>query len=130
MSLSEKERNEVGLQYQNDAIVRRVLDSRVICPAQAGRNGGRRLSFHWRLWNPKRVYSWEWRLRGLLWQSCCIARVSRALRASAPKIECAGIARSMGRGGSEKMSRALFADAEAKLAVCGENAKRIHAMSL
>jgi ATPase family associated with various cellular activities (AAA) len=138
MSLSGKQRNEAfssdfqstvgGLQPQIDAIVRRVLDGRVIRPADADEKIPDGTTAELAL---AAMESEELALlgltpvRGLLLygppgcgKTALAREISRALRARAPKIVSAPELLDRWVGGSEKLVRALFADAEAELAAC------------
>jgi vesicle-fusing ATPase len=138
MSLSGKQRNEAfssdfqstvgGLQPQIDAIVRRVLDGRVIRPADADEKTPDGTTAELAL---AAMESEELALlgltpvRGLLLygppgcgKTALAREISRALRARAPKIVSAPELLDRWVGGSEKLVRALFADAEAELAAC------------
>jgi len=153
VSLSGRERNEAfqsdfrssvgGLQPQINAIVRRVLDGRVIRPAEEGAIGGGQ--------NSKTttgdstttelalaaMEAEELALlgltpvRGLLLygppgtgKTLLAREISRSLRARAPKIVSAPELLDRWVGGSEKLVRALFADAESELAACnGDSTK-------
>jgi len=144
MSLSGKERNEAfasdfqscvgGLQPQIDAIVRRVLDGRVIRPADADEKEQDGTTAELALAS---MESEELAIlgltpvRGLLLygppgcgKTALAREISRALRARAPKIVSAPELLDRWVGGSEKLVRALFADAEAELAACGGDARK------
>lgn len=152
MSLSGRDRNEAfesdfrtavgGLRPQIEAIVRRVLDGRVIRPAEivdAERASG--------LNDAVDATSAELSLaaseadelallgltpvRGLLLygppgcgKTALAREISRALRARSPKIVSAPELLDRWVGGSEKLIRSLFADAEAELASVGGDASR------
>lgn len=144
MSLSGKQRNEAfssdfrssvgGLQPQIDAIVRRVLDGRVIRPADADEKVQDGTTAELAL---AAMESQELALlgltpvRGLLLygppgcgKTALAREISRALRARAPKIVSAPELLDRWVGGSEKLVRALFADAEAELAACNGDATK------
>lgn len=144
MSLSGKERNEAfasdfqstvgGLQPQIDAIVRRVLDGRVIRPADADEKEQDGTTAELALAS---MESEELAILGLtpvrgllLWgppgcgKTALAREISRSLRARAPKIVSAPELLDRWVGGSEKLVRALFADAEAELAACGGDASK------
>jgi vesicle-fusing ATPase len=151
-SLSGKDRNEAfrsdfrstvgGLQPQIESIVRRVLDGRVIRPAEEASQGGddtaasggdettTELSM-------AALEAEELSLlglspvRGLLLygppgcgKTALAREISRSLRARAPKIVSAPELLDRWVGGSEKLTRALFADAEAELAACNGDATK------
>ncbi|KAL7558658.1 hypothetical protein ACA910_010034 [Epithemia clementina (nom. ined.)] len=161
LSLSGHERNEAfrsgfqssvgGLQPQIDAIVRRVLDGRVIRPAddsddygrrrRSSVNGGDAASFnddkisHELAWNALEAEELALigltPVRGLLLygppgcgKTALAREISTALRARAPKIVSAPELLDRWVGGSEKLVRALFADAEAELAACNGDATK------
>jgi vesicle-fusing ATPase len=139
-SLSGKERNEAfrsefrssvgGLQPQIESIVRRVLDGRVIRPAEdqsQGDDGDKTTNEL----STAALEAEELSLlglspvRGLLLygppgcgKTALAREISRALRARAPKIVSAPELLDRWVGGSEKLTRALFADAESELAAC------------
>jgi hypothetical protein len=151
-SLSGKDRNEAfrsdfrstvgGLQPQIESIVRRVLDGRVIRPAEEASQGGddtatsggdetsTELSM-------AALEAEELSLlglspvRGLLLygppgcgKTALAREISRSLRARAPKIVSAPELLDRWVGGSEKLTRLLFADAEAELAACNGDATK------
>lgn len=126
-----------GLSKQIDAIVRRVLDGRVLRPADFPPG----VSSDWDDTTQNLVAtSLEAAelsmlglepVRGLLLfgppgcgKTALAREISRALRARAPKIVAAPELLDRWVGGSEKAVRALFADAEAELAACGGDATR------
>jgi vesicle-fusing ATPase len=144
MSLSGKDRNEAfasdfqssvgGLQSQIDAIVRRVLDGRVIRPAdsdekeQDGTTAELALAS---MESEELAILGLTPVRGLLLygppgcgKTALAREISRALRARTPKIVSAPELLDRWVGGSEKLVRALFADAEAELAVCNGDATK------
>jgi vesicle-fusing ATPase len=144
MSLSGKQRNEAfssdfqssvgGLQPQINAIVRRVLDGRVIRPADADEKAQDGTTAELAL---AAMESEELALlgltpvRGLLLygppgcgKTALAREISRALRARAPKIVSAPELLDRWVGGSEKLVRALFADAEVELAACNGDATK------
>lgn len=149
VSLSGKERNDAfqsdfqstvgGLQSQIDAIVRRVLDGRVIRPAEEdsiGPNATRGDSTTTNLAQAA-MEAEELALlgltpvRGLLLygppgcgKTALARQISIALRARAPKIVSAPELLDRWVGGSEKLVRALFSDAEAELAACNGDATK------
>jgi vesicle-fusing ATPase len=138
MSLSGKQRNEAfcsdfqstvgGLQPQIDAIVRRVLDGRVIRPADADdrtKDGTAAELALAAMESEELALLGLTPVRGLLLygppgcgKTALAREISRALRARAPKIVSAPELLDRWVGGSEKLVRALFADAEAELAAC------------
>lgn len=153
-SLSGKERNEAfrsdfqstvgGLQPQIESIVRRVLDGRVIRPAQDGApldvdgvaatNGSDDTATEL---STAALEAEELSLlglspvRGLLLygppgcgKTALAREISRALKARAPKIVSAPELLDRWVGGSEKLVRGLFADAEAELAACNGDATK------
>jgi len=148
MVLSGRQRNEAftdnfkssvgGLSTQIESIVRRVLDGRVIRPADPDDttpytpNSPPPSSL-----TTASLESSELSLlgltpvRGLLLygppgcgKTALARELSRALRARAPKILSAPELLDRWVGGSERLVRELFADAEAELAVCGGDAGR------
>jgi len=149
ISLSGKERNEAfqsdfqsavgGLQPQIDAIVRRVLDGRVIRPAEVDSTGvnattGDSTTTELAL---AAMEAEELSLlgltpvRGLLMygppgcgKTALAREISRALRARALKIVSAPELLDRWVGGSEKLVRALFVDAETELAACQGDATK------
>ena len=146
-SMSGRQRNEAfrsdfqstvgGLQTQIDAIVRRVLDGRVIRPAQDDneeREGQDEVS---QQLSTASLEAEELKVlgltpvRGLLMygppgcgKTVLAREISRALRAREPKIVAAPELLDRWVGGSEKLLRELFVDAEAELAVCQGDASR------
>jgi vesicle-fusing ATPase len=120
-----------GLQPQIDAIVRRVLDGRVIRPADgAGDQTSRALAVA-ALEAEELSLLGLTPVRGLLLygppgcgKTALVRELSRALRARAPKIIAAPELLDRWVGGSEKAVRALFADAEAELASCNGDAAK------
>jgi vesicle-fusing ATPase len=144
MSLSGKERNEAftsdfrsavgGLQPQIDAIVRRVLDGRVIRPADADEKeqDGTTAELALATMEAEELAILGLSpVRGLLLygppgcgKTALAREISRSLRARAPKIVSAPELLDRWVGGSEKLVRALFADAEAELAPCGGDASK------
>ena len=149
VSLSGKERNEAfqsdfqstvgGLQPQIDAIVRRVLDGRVIRPAEDDSTGVNATSGD-STTTELALAAMEAEelallgltpVRGLLMygppgcgKTALAREISRSLRARAPKIVSAPELLDRWVGGSEKLVRSLFADAEAELAACnGDSTK-------
>eukprot|EP00985_Skeletonema_marinoi_P007762 scaffold3453_cov230-Skeletonema_marinoi.AAC.14 len=165
ISLSGSDRNEAftsgfqqrvgGLGKQIDAIVRRVLDGRVIRPAEMDENGnllsykeakqqpgadGDELGY---LDNASKQLSLAaleaeelsllglTPVRGLLLygppgcgKTALAREIAIALCARAPKIVSAPELLDRWVGGSEKLVRELFADAEAELAACGGDSTR------
>ncbi|KAL7434255.1 hypothetical protein ACHAXM_003966 [Skeletonema potamos] len=163
ISLSGNDRNEAfssgfqrrvgGLGKQIDAIVRRVLDGRVIRPAEVDGNGnllsykeakeqtkGDELGY---LDNTSKQLSLAaleaeelsllglTPVRGLLLygppgcgKTALAREIAIALCARAPKIVSAPELLDRWVGGSEKLVRELFADAEAELAACGGDSTR------
>ena len=146
ISLSGSERNEAfesdfrssvgGLQKEIDAIIRRVLDGRVLRPAQedAGKNGE---DLTQTAMSMAAMEAEELAVlgltpvRGLLLygppgcgKTALAREISKALRARTPKIVSAPELLDRWVGGSEKLVRALFADAEAELAACNGDATR------
>ena len=132
-----------GLQPQIDAIVRRVLDGRIIRPAEltdalsaAAENNSDKDETTIALASAS-ADAEELALlgltpvRGLLLHGppgcgkTALAReISRALRAREPKIVSAPELLDRWVGGSERLVRLLFADAEAELAACNGDASR------
>ena len=147
ISLAGSERNDAfesdfrstvgGLQKEIDAIIRRVLDGRVLRPAQedAGNTGEEDLTE-----TAMSMAAMEAEelavlgltpVRGLLLygppgcgKTALAREISKALRARTPKIVSAPELLDRWVGGSEKLVRALFADAEAELAACNGDATR------
>jgi vesicle-fusing ATPase len=145
-SLSGKDRNDAfrkdfkssvgGLQTQIDAIVRRVLDGRVIRPADDlpthddGDSSSQQLSTA-SLEAEELAMLGLSAVRGLLLygppgtgKTLLAREISRALRARSPKIVSAPELLDRWVGGSEKLVRGLFADAEAELAACNGDATK------
>jgi vesicle-fusing ATPase len=151
-SLSGKDRNEAfrsdfrstvgGLQPQIESIVRRVLDGRVIKPAEeasqgdgdSASSGGDETTTEL---STAALEAEELSLlglspvRGLLLygppgcgKTALAREISRSLRARAPKIVSAPELLDRWVGGSEKLTRLLFADAEAELAACNGDATK------
>jgi vesicle-fusing ATPase len=125
-----------GLQKQIDAIVRRVLDGRVIRPAAEGDNGVAADETSTAL-SAAALESEELAalgltpVRGLLLygqpgtgKTLLARQIAKALRARAPKIVSAPELLDRWVGGSEKLVRGLFAEAEAELAACNGDATR------
>jgi vesicle-fusing ATPase len=123
-----------GLQKQIDAIVRRVLDGRVIRPAEADSQRDDETA---QGLSTVSLEAQELALlglspvRGLLLygppgcgKTVLAREISRALRARSPKIVSAPELLDRWVGGSEKLVRALFAEAEAELAVCNGDATK------
>jgi vesicle-fusing ATPase len=146
-ALSGKDRNEAfqsdfrsavgGLQPQIEAIVRRVLDGRVIRPAEVVDQEITNDDETTRALAVAAMEAEELSLlglspvRGLLLygppgcgKTALARELSRALRARQPKIVSAPELLDRWVGGSEKLVRALFAEAEAELAVCNGDASR------
>jgi len=147
ISLSGKERNEAfasdftltvgGLSSQIDAIVRRVLDGRVLRPADEDDNVGDEGDSTSAQLSLASIEAEELALlgltpvRGLLLygppgcgKTALAREISRALRARSPKIVSAPELLDRWVGGSEALVRSLFADAEAELAACNGDASR------
>jgi len=125
-----------GLQKQIDAIVRRVLDGRVIRPALEGDNGliadetSTALAAA-ALESEELAALGLTPVRGLLLygqpgtgKTLLARQIAKALRARAPKIVSAPELLDRWVGGSEKLVRGLFAEAEAELAACNGDATR------
>jgi vesicle-fusing ATPase len=125
-----------GLQFQIDAIVRRVLDGRVIRPAQEDDGSIEKDEMTTAL-TTATLEAQELAVlgltpvRGLLLygppgtgKTLLARNLSRALRARAPKIVSAPELLDRWVGGSEKMVRSLFTEAEAELAACNGDATR------
>jgi vesicle-fusing ATPase len=119
-----------GLQKQIDAIVRRVLDGRVIRPAQEDDNAVEEDETSTAL-AMTALEAEELSVLGLTpvkglllygppgtGKTLLARQISRALRARAPKIVSAPELLDRWVGGSEKLVRGLFAEAEAELAAC------------
>lgn len=128
--------NVGGLQKQIDSIVRRVLDGRVIRPADEDDNGADKDETATALAQTA-MESEELAalgltpVRGLLLygppgtgKTLLARQISRSLRARTPKIVSAPELLDRWVGGSEKLVRGLFAEAEAELAVCNGDATR------
>mmetsp|Transcript_1627 Transcript_1627/g.3482 ORF Transcript_1627/g.3482 Transcript_1627/m.3482 type:complete len:791 (-) Transcript_1627:905-3277(-) len=138
-----------GLQPQIDAIVRRVLDGRILRPAdpeemerqkQTSRNDDDDDTENDIISQELAANALEAEelamigltpVRGLLLygppgcgKTALAREISRALRARAPKIVSAPELLDRWVGGSEKLVRSLFADAEAELAACQGDASR------
>lgn len=123
--------NQVGgLQSQIDSIVRRVLDGRIIRPASEDDNGVKDDEISTSL-AAAAMESEELAalgltpVRGLLLygppgtgKTLLARQISKALRARAPKIVSAPELLDRWVGGSEKLVRGLFGEAEAELAAC------------
>jgi len=154
LALAGKDRNDAfrsdfesrvgGLQPQIDAIARRVLDGRVIRPATDERprtsstaSSDDALDETASNLAAAALEAEELALlgltpvRGLLMygpsgcgKTALAREISRALRARAPKIVAAPELLDRWVGGSEKMVRELFADAEAELAACSGDATK------
>jgi vesicle-fusing ATPase len=146
ISQSGKDRNDAfqadfqtsvgGLQKQINAIVRRVLDGRVIRPADEENNGADQDETSSALVSTA-MESEELAalgltpVRGLLLygppgtgKTLLARQIARALRARAPKIVSAPELLDRWVGGSEKLVRGLFVEAENELAVCNGDATR------
>lgn len=155
-SLSGKDRNDAfrsdfqtavgGLKPQIEAIVRRVLDGRVIRPAEsadrvqaalADGSSAQPMDDTAQNWNTAALEAEELALlgltpvRGLLLygppgcgKTALAREISRALKARTPKIVAAPELLDRWVGGSERAVRALFADAEAELAACQGDATK------
>ncbi|KAL7451136.1 hypothetical protein ACHAWC_002980 [Mediolabrus comicus] len=163
LSLSGNDRNEAfvdgfqqrvgGLGTQIDAIVRRVLDGRVIHPAEMDEKGNllsykeakeqtsaQELEYLDGASKQLSIAALEAEelsllgltpVRGLLLygppgcgKTALAREIAIALRARAPKILSAPELLDRWVGGSEKLVRELFADAEAELAACGGDSAR------
>jgi vesicle-fusing ATPase len=145
-ALSGKARNEAfqsdfrsavgGLQPQIEAIVRRVLDGRVIRPAEVvdlemtSDETTRALALAAMEAEELSLLGLS-PVRGLLLygppgcgKTALARELSRALKARQPKIVSAPELLDRWVGGSEKLVRALFSDAEAELAACNGDASR------
>lgn len=148
-SLSGKDRNDAfrsdfqssvgGLQDQINAIVRRVLDGRVIRPADvdnektqtiAGDDTNQQLSVA-SLEAEELALLGLTPVRGLLLfgppgcgKTALARQISLSLKARSPKIVSAPELLDRWVGGSEKLVRALFSDAEAELASCNGDATK------
>jgi vesicle-fusing ATPase len=125
-----------GLQKQIGAIVRRVLDGRVIRPVSEGDNGVAADETSSAL-AAAALESEELAalgltpVRGLLLygppgtgKTLLARQIAKALRARAPKIVSAPELLDRWVGGSEKLVRGLFADSEAELAACNGDPTR------
>ena len=153
-SLSGKDRNDAfrstfqssvgGLQPQIDAIVRRVLDGRIIRPADPdddpksiSDSANSELDSISQDLTSTALEAEELALIGLTpvkglllygppgcGKTALAREISRALKARAPKIVSAPELLDRWVGGSEKATRQLFADAEAELAACNGDASR------
>ena len=119
-----------GLQNEIDAIVRRVLDGRVLRPADDDESSGIRDLTQEQL-STAAMEAEELELlglspvRGLLLygppgcgKTALAREISKALRARTPKIVSAPELLDRWVGGSEKLVRSLFIEAEAELASC------------
>ncbi len=144
ISQSGKQRNDAfredfqytvgGLQKQIDAIVRRVLDGRVLRPAQEGDNGTDETSTALAaaaMESEELAALGLTPVRGLLLygppgtgKTLLARQIARALRARTPKIVSAPELLDRWVGGSEKLVRGLFAEAEAELAACNGDATK------
>ncbi|KAG7348395.1 ATPase AAA, CDC48 subfamily protein [Nitzschia inconspicua] len=119
-----------GLQPQIDAIVRRVLDGRVLRPAQeyggvAGEDEMTTSLSKAAMEAEELAVLGLTPVRGLLLygppgtgKTLLARQIARALRAREPKILSAPELLDRWVGGSEKLVRSLFAEAEAELAAC------------
>ena len=147
-ALSGKSRNEAfksdfvstvgGLQPQIDSIVRRVLDGRIIRPAEVVDNTAVEGEDETTVELANASADAEelallglTPVRGLLLygppgcgKTALAREISRALKARAPKIVAAPELLDRWVGGSERLVRLLFADAEAELAACNGVATR------
>ncbi|KAL7482321.1 hypothetical protein ACHAW6_007992 [Cyclotella cf. meneghiniana] len=165
-TLQGRERNEAfasdfrhrvgGLGPQIDAIVRRVLDGRVIRPAEVDANGnllsfrdakeltgkgqqqdGFHLEDSSKLLSMAALEAQELEILGLTpvkglllygppgcGKTALAREIARALKARAPKIVAAPELLDRWVGGSERLVRELFHDAEAELAACNGDATR------
>jgi vesicle-fusing ATPase len=152
ISQSGKDRNDAfgsdfktsvgGLQPQIDAIVRRVLDGRVLRPVQEddNNNAAAAAAFKDETASALSMAAMEAEelailgltpVRGLLLygppgtgKTLLARQIARALRARTPKIVSAPELLDRWVGGSEKLVRGLFADAEAELATCNGDATK------
>ena len=118
--------NVGGLQPQIDAIVRRVLDGRVYRSEDGESLGSQSLM------EAKELESLGLTaVRGLLLygppgcgKTALAREISNALRARQPKVVAAPELLDRWVGGSEKLIRGLFAEAEAELRACGGDASK------
>ncbi|CAJ1939195.1 unnamed protein product [Cylindrotheca closterium] len=147
ISQSGKDRNDAfesdfktsvgGLGNQIDAIVRRVLDGRVIRPADEDSNNQDSSDDTATALTTAAMEAEELSVlgltpvRGLLLygppgtgKTLLARQIAKALRARAPKIVSAPELLDRWVGGSEKLVRGLFAEAEAELAACNGDATR------
>lgn len=116
-----------GLNSQIEAIVRRVLDGRVIRPAEEEVSGDSNLDLTKTVMEAETLAQLGLSpVKGVLLHGppgtgkTLLAReISQALRARAPKIIAAPELLDRWVGGSEKLVRGLFIEAEAELAACG-----------
>jgi len=126
-----------GLQPQIDAIVRRVLDGRVIRPADENEGGRTVDETMSHVTSSTALEAEELEMlglspvRGLLLygppgcgKTALAREIAVALRARTPKIVSAPELLDRWVGGSEKLVRLLFADAEAELAACNGDATK------
>jgi vesicle-fusing ATPase len=127
-----------GLQPQIDSIVRRVLDGRIIRPAEVvdklARDGDDETTIALATASSdaeELALLGLTPVRGLLLygppgcgKTALAREISRALRAREPKIVSAPELLDRWVGGSERLVRLLFADAEAELAACNGDATR------
>jgi vesicle-fusing ATPase len=147
ISQSGKDRNDAfesdfktsvgGLQPQIDAIVRRVLDGRVLRPVQEDSDNTVSKDETTSALSMAAMEAEELAVlgltpvRGLLLygppgtgKTLLARQIARALRARTPKIVSAPELLDRWVGGSEKLVRGLFADAEAELAICNGDATK------
>ncbi|KAL3911223.1 MAG: hypothetical protein SGILL_007366 [Bacillariaceae sp.] len=126
-----------GLQSQIDAIVRRVLDGRVLRPAQEDNGNYVEKDEMTTALTTAAMEAQELAVlgltpvRGLLLygppgtgKTLLARQIARALRAREPKVFSAPELLDRWVGGSEKLVRQLFAEAEAELAACNGDATR------